>query len=114
MIVGDLHKEVWKFDISGLLNIDVLRCEVGDQVTIHVDLNDASYHLKLAAFVQLSPANAYEGGTLEYGGAPPLDTASREQGSLLIIPAWVAHRVTPVTAGTRYSAVCWAVGPSFR
>ena len=113
-IVEDLNHEIWRFDITEFLNVDILRYEVGDRVPLHVDLGINTYDVKLGVFVQLSPGNAYKGGTLRYGGAPPLEAASRAQGALLILPAWVPHHVTTVTAGTRYSAVCWAVGPSFR
>jgi hypothetical protein len=112
-IVGDLNREVWRFDITGLTNITILRYDVDDQVTLHTDLQADPCDLKLGVVLQLSPSQAYEGGTLEYGVSPPV-AVSREQGNLLILPAWVPHRVTPVTAGTRYTAVCFAIGPSFR
>ena len=36
-----------------------------------------------------------------------------KQGSFIMFPSYMKHRVTPVTSGTRYSAVTWAYGPSF-
>jgi 2OG-Fe(II) oxygenase superfamily len=112
-IVGDLNREVWRFDIAGLTMITIIRYDVGDQITLHTDLQSNACDLKLGVFLQLSPSEAYEGGVYEYGVSPPAPL-SREQGTLLVLPAWVAHKVTPITAGTRYTAVCFAVGPSFR
>ena len=37
----------------------------------------------------------------------------RDQGSVIVFDSRDFHRVTPVTKGTRYSIVCWTVGPNF-
>ena len=37
----------------------------------------------------------------------------RDQGSVVVFDSRDFHRVTPVTKGTRYSIVCWTVGPNF-
>ena len=37
-----------------------------------------------------------------------------KQGSIIMFPSWVMHRVTPVTQGTRYSMVSWFVGKPIR
>ena len=39
---------------------------------------------------------------------------AREQGSIIIFPSFVYHRVTPVTHGRRHSLVGWIAGPTFR
>lgn len=112
-IIGDLNREVWRFDIMGLTTLTILRYDVGDQISLHTDLQSDACDLKLGIILQLSPSDAYEGGMYEYGVSPPAPL-SREQGTLLVLPAWVPHKVTPITAGTRYTAVCFAFGPSFR
>ena len=38
----------------------------------------------------------------------------RDKGAVVVFPSWVRHRVTPVTRGTRYSAVAWFNGPPLR
>ena len=38
----------------------------------------------------------------------------RPKGSIVVFPSFVYLRVIPVTKGTRYSLVCWAVGDPFR
>ena len=37
----------------------------------------------------------------------------RDQGSVIVFDSRDYHRVTPCTKGTRYSIVCWTVGPNF-
>ena len=37
----------------------------------------------------------------------------RDQGSVIVFDSRDFHRVTPCTKGTRYSIVCWTVGPNF-
>jgi PKHD-type hydroxylase len=111
-IVATLNKQIWRFDITHLSEVYVLRYYKGDQVALHGDLMVGSCDRKIGVLVQLSRPEAYEGGELEYG-TPPM-AASRERGGLLVFPAWMPHRVTPVTAGTRYSAACFALGPPFR
>jgi len=32
------------------------------------------------------------------------------QGTIIMFPSWILHRVTPVTKGTRYSLVSWFLG----
>jgi PKHD-type hydroxylase len=69
---------------------------------------------KLTAIVQLTQPTAYQGGALEIlTGRDPqrLDAAL---GSVHVFPAYVLHRVAPVTAGVRHSLVGWVCGPRFR
>ena len=34
-------------------------------------------------------------------------TAPRTRGSIIVFPAFLSHRVTPVTKGKRYSLITW-------
>ena len=68
---------------------------------------------KLSLTVQLSDANDYGGGELQFHGADPLPSA-RARGSATFFPSFLAHQVTPVTSGLRRSLVVWAYGSSFR
>ena len=36
------------------------------------------------------------------------------QGTAIFFPSYMEHAVVPVTKGTRYSLVCWVLGPNFR
>ena len=66
--------------------------------------------------VQLSDPNSYEGGdfTLYDCGEYPLPEEIREQGTVIIFPSMIYHKVSEVTSGTRHSAVSWFLGPYFR
>jgi PKHD-type hydroxylase len=108
-----LNSQIWDFAIDDISDVFVLRYGVADQFQKHMDLGDGYLDRKLSMLVQLSAADSYEGGALQFGFAPPA-VASREQGSLLVFPAWVPHQVTPITSGTRYTAGCFVLGPSFR
>ena len=77
---------------------------------------------KLSMVVQLSDPDEYEGGALEFFGldgdetnaAADRRTKMRQRGTVVTFPAFEYHRITPLTAGTRRSLVCWVGGPPFR
>jgi PKHD-type hydroxylase len=72
---------------------------------------------KLSMVIQLSDPADYEGGQLEvqpWFMEPPSADALKSQGTALIFPSLLRHRVTPVTKGTRYSLVAWMEGPKWR
>lgn len=69
---------------------------------------------KLTVVAQLSPPGDYDGGALELQPSGHVVTADRAQGGVILFPAYLLHRVTPVTAGVRYSLTLWAHGPAFR
>lgn len=74
-------------------------------------------HRKLSMVIQLSDPETYEGGDLEMEPLylePPNPIALRKQGSMIVFPSFLKHRVTPVTKGTRYSLVAWMEGPKWR
>lgn len=81
----------------------------------HIDLGTGRFsRRKLSLTVQLSAADAYEGGDLEFH-LSGLDSARmRKQGTLIAFPSFHEHRVTPVTRGERFSLVAWVDGPPFR
>jgi predicted 2-oxoglutarate/Fe(II)-dependent dioxygenase YbiX len=110
--IAALNERIWHFHVTHFGDLMVVRYEAGDEVGLHMDLDMEYCDRKLAALVQLSPADAYQGGTLGFG--LPILSACPAQGSLLVFPAWVPHRVTPVTSGIRHTAVCAVLGPSFR
>jgi PKHD-type hydroxylase len=68
---------------------------------------------KLSISILLSDPSEFEGGELQFKGLEDRKILTK-QGSIVVFPSFVEHRVTPVTKGDRYSAVTWASGPSFR
>ncbi|MEV8629551.1 2OG-Fe(II) oxygenase [Streptomyces sp. NBC_01268] len=67
---------------------------------------------KLTVSIQLSDGRDYEGGDLEVFGTP--QPMPRTQGSIIVLPAFVHHKVTPVTSGIRCALVGWLAGPPLR
>jgi len=71
-------------------------------------------HRKLSMVIQLSDPNDYEGGALNVQEQPPDPVKLQRQGTVLIFPSFLRHRVEPVTRGIRYSLVSWYMGPKFK
>lgn len=69
---------------------------------------------KLTIVVQLSDPESYAGGDLEVMPGANILTAERARGAATLFPAFVLHRVTPVTVGTRHSLTVWCHGAPFR
>ena len=79
---------------------------------------------KLSVSVQLSHGTDYEGGDMEFTDLPSdqshkelniwTNPEFRKKGTVIVFPSFIRHRVTPVTKGTRYSAVAWINGPPLR
>ena len=90
------------------------------------DLENKNFHgkiRKLSVTCVLSKPEDYEGGELEFDfGTDEPDkkhniracTEIRSQGSLVVFPSFVKHRVKPVTKGTRYSLVIWNLGQPYK
>jgi PKHD-type hydroxylase len=81
----------------------------------HVDAAPPKNDLqrKLSISILLSDPSEFEGGELQFKGIEDRKILTK-QGSIVVFPSFIEHRVTPVTKGVRYSAVTWASGPSFR
>jgi len=86
-----------------------------DHYDWHQDIGDGPATLrKISIIVQLSPPDAYEGGDVELLISTRAARLPRDRGAAILFPSYQLHRVTPVTAGTRYSLVCWISGEPFR
>ena len=116
----------WGFDISGLAEMPfVAKYEAADinkygksgHHNWHVDLGETSpvNQRKLAYSVFLNPGE-YEGGELcFYSDKPSKPFGGQDKiGSMFIFPAYMMHKVNPITKGTRHALVGWAHGDSFK
>ena len=122
---GSLRQRLW--DAVELANrwygFDLEQFEPSLQYTRYGEGGHAGWHAdcgmgatasrKLALSVQLSDPAEYGGGSLEFlpGGRPAL---AGNRGCVVAFPAVLAHRVTPITRGTRRALVAWVHGPPFR
>lgn len=89
--------------------------EVQGHYDWHIDLGTGRFSLrKISMSVQLSAADAYDGGDLEFHVSGLDRRKMRQQGTLIAFPSYLEHRVTPVSRGERFSLVAWMDGPPYR
>ncbi len=115
-LMAEAQRRGWAFELDGFLeSAQVARYDVGGHYDWHIDRGSAaiSQQRKLAVVVQLSPENAYSGGDLQLNPAGHRLSSPRTQGSAMVFPSYVLHRVTPVVSGTRFSLTQWIHGPHF-
>lgn len=106
----------WSFDVRQTQPTQIGQYEPGGHYTWHVDSyppDEHGFQRKLSCSILLNDHSEYEGGDLEIEGTKN-EGMPRKKGSIIVFPSILRHRVTPVTSGVRYSAVCWAMGPAFK
>ena len=115
----------WKFDIKETGRMQLTRYKKGGYYKFHKDgksdnlstFGDGTVR-KLSMSLILN--NNYDGGQLEFSGInsdgePVLHTPKNQSsGTIIVFPSFTAHRVKPITRGTRYSLVVWFLGPPFK
>jgi PKHD-type hydroxylase len=104
----------WNFDITDMEMVQLGRYEEGGHYDWHTDTATPfnGVQRKLSFTLLLNDPSEFEGGAFEIKNAK--DQPNLKQGSIIVFPSLLEHRVTPVTSGVRYSAVAWATGPSFK
>jgi PKHD-type hydroxylase len=122
------NRETWNLDISLMSGVQYAIYTEASFFQWHIDELAQPYgplaptrwiglNRKLSVIVNLSDPQAYEGGDVQLRdrlGNPLAIDGIREQGTVLVFPANVAHTVTQVTSGVRNSLVGWYLGPSLR
>ena len=114
----EVANRIYKFQITELSDIGILKYNVGDYYDKHIDMGGAADmkagfpSRKLSLIVPLS--TDYEGGdTLFHRDAEPI-LMKKEYNTGTFFPSYVLHEVTPIEKGTRYSLVVWALGDPFK
>ena len=105
----------YRYDITTMVE-SLLYCEYGEngQFDWHVDCGESPTSTrKISLSIQISSPLDYDGGGLEFAHHGELKE-SRRIGTAIAFPAFLHHRVAPVTRGIRRSLVAWAHGPVFR
>jgi PKHD-type hydroxylase len=107
----------WRFDINTQEDTQIGRYKAsnGGHYDWHQDVGKP-YNMqqrKLSISILLSDPSEFEGGELQFKGIEDQKVLTT-QGSIIVFPSFIEHKVTPVTEGVRYSAVTWANGPAFR
>lgn len=115
-IVKTVNSKAYQMDIDGLTDDPVIvRYSQGSYFDWHHDLNSGreGVHRKFTVIAALSDPNDYDGGDFYY-----FDHGERrtklEQGSVIMFPAWLQHKVGEITRGARYTAVAFVAGPKIR
>lgn len=109
--------EKFELEITGLTDQPALvRYDEGCYFHWHHDMYSGreGVHRKFSLITILSKPFSHQGGDLEFFDHGVIDSTKPSQGTVFAFPAWVQHRVTKVTAGTRYSAVAFVGGPKLR
>jgi len=118
-IVRAANRDVFDFDITEFAESpQVARygAEREGHFDWHSDVGEGrlAERRKLTIVVQLSDPDSYKGGDLELMPSAGVVTAERAQGTATLFPAFMLHRVTPVTTGERHSLTVWCHGAPFR
>jgi len=105
----------YRYELAGFVDsVQFTTYTVGDGFGWHLDAGRGQTSTrKLSMSVQLTEGDEYDGGQLEFCGMGPLGQ-SRGLGTVIVFPSFLAHRVTPITRGSRRALVAWAHGPAFR
>lgn len=118
-IVAQANRAHFGFEISDLAEsaqVALCRAERQGHFAWHSDIGQGQLarRRKLTLVVQLSEPGNYDGGALELWPDGTAQEAPRAIGAAILFPAFVLHRVVPVTRGERQSLTIWAHGPAFR
>jgi len=119
------EKANWNFKIDGVEKIQFTKYNKNQFYHWHCDSfpkpNEQGKIRKLSVTCSLSDPSEYKGGELEFDlRNDNLKSTKRKcteimtQGSIVVFPSFVWHRVKPVKKGIRHSLVLWNTGDSFK
>jgi PKHD-type hydroxylase len=113
--LGDKANGKYRLDITGIEeSLLLVRYVERGHFAWHADSGPGILsRRKISLCVQLSQPGDYDGGGLEFSGSGEA-SLSRGVGTAVAFPAFLSHRVAPVTRGERWSLVGWVHGPPFR
>lgn len=111
-VVREANEKAYRFRLDDFMTVTVLEYSPDGYFDWHLDIGSGVFAArKLSLVTFLTPPEDYEGGELRFmDGGAPLRLA---QGSTVIFPSYLMHKVEPVTRGNRHTLVSWVHGPSF-
>lgn len=108
------NHQTWQFDVKCANQAEFLEYPAGGRYTSHIDtlLDPTKECRKITVLAFLN--DDFKGGRfyIQDGGEkyyPP-----QKKGTVLAFPSFLLHGVEDIEEGTRYSVVCWLVGPFFK
>jgi hypothetical protein len=107
------HK-AWKFNVTHANQGEFLKYPAGGRYVSHVDtfMNPNEECRKLTVLTFLN--DDFEGGRFYIQDGHERYYPQQTKGTVIVFPSFMLHGVEDVISGTRYSAVCWLVGPFFK
>ncbi len=104
---SEVAYNVFRREIKHIENIQYTKYKEGDYYDWHIDSgHDYASFRDISGTIELSPPEDFEGGELCF--FPTENHSTAKQGTLIIFPSTMAHKVKPVTSGIRRSLVVWA------
>lgn len=115
-LVKEANQQFYRTDLFGFTEkLQITKYEKGNFQNWHMDMGHGGYSIRKLTFsIQLSAPEDYEGGEFEVLAYYDPMGFSKDQGTIIVFPTYVVHRVKPVTKGTRYSLIGWIGGPHYR
>lgn len=109
-----LNMRYFRFAIGYYSIPQVLTYGPQDHFDWHIDLGAGEMSTrKLSLICFLSEPADYTGGKLRIANGNKHLIPPQEQGSVVVFPSYLLHRVDPLTAGKRATLVVWLHGPAF-
>lgn len=121
-LIQRVNKEFYGFDLKDPEPFQITRYDEKNQGFysphedgVYDEVPVGSFVRKLSLSIQLTSPEYYEGGEFEFPDDKEKFNVedSKQQGTAIFFPSYMKHGVKPVTKGTRYSLVCWVLGPMF-
>lgn len=110
----DANNQAWKFNITHANQAEFLKYPANGRYTAHMDtfLNPSVECRKLTILAFLN--DDFEGGKFFIQDGHERYYPPQSKGTVLVFPSFLPHGVEDIKSGTRYSVVCWLVGPFFK
>jgi len=106
----------FKFDLDGIMDLQVLKYNVGSYIKPHLDIysHRSEVQRKVTFVIQLTDQEEYVGGDLRLHINYEPVTMTKKKGTLIAFPAYTLHDVTEILFGKRYSCIGWCFGNEFK
>ena len=112
-VAMDLNEEHYKFDITGIQQLQILRYRPGQFFLPHFDCFDGSDR-KLTMVINLSDPSEFLGGGLRVECDLNGKENVKKLGAATMFPAYIRHQALPVFFGYRWVLVAWLTGGQWR
>lgn len=121
-IIDNVNDRVYEYDLKHFGSPQFTYYKEGDFYDWHMDLLMSNpcpnlFMRKLSATVFLSKPEAFTGGEFMIGrksDGTHEDIIKHDQGSVVLFPSFMWHKVNPVLSGQRFSLVIWCEGDKFK